>query len=176
MDMQTPDRAVRLAVELVNTRTRDPEKLRSPADLRRFLLEHGEPEPVDVTGADLVEMIAVRERLRPVFGAEPGAAAAVVNELLADHAVRPYLSDHDGTPWHLHIAPPDASWATWMAATAAHGIAAFAAAHGFAALRTCAADDCERVFANPAERRVRLFCTPTCASRTRVAAHRARRA
>src|SRR5919197_915058 len=62
MDMQTPDRAVRLAVELVNTRTRDPEKLRSPADLRRFLLGHGEPEPVDVTRADLAEMIAVRER------------------------------------------------------------------------------------------------------------------
>jgi predicted RNA-binding Zn ribbon-like protein len=176
MDVQTPDRAVHLAVDLVNTRTRSPEQLRSPADLSRFLLDHGEPEPVEVTEADIVEMIAVRERLRPVFHEPPRAAAGIVNELLAEHAVRPYLTDHDGAPWHLHIAPPDARWATWMAATAALGIATFAAGHGFDALGTCAADDCERVFANPAQRRVRLFCTPTCASRTRVAAYRARKA
>jgi len=49
------------------------------------------------------------------------------------------------------------------------------AGHGFDALGVCAAVDCERVFANPAERRPRRFCTPKCSSRTRVAAYRARR-
>ena len=173
--LQTPDRGVRLAVDLVNTRTRDPEKLLTAGDLRQFLLDHAEPEPVEVSDADLAEMIEVRERLRPVFGAEPAEAAGIVNELLSEHAVRPYLSDHDGAPWHLHIARPDAGWAHWLAAAAALGIAVFVAGHGFDALGRCAATDCERVFANPAERRIRLFCTPTCASRTRVASYRARR-
>nr|WP_242001644.1 CGNR zinc finger domain-containing protein [Kribbella steppae] len=55
------------------------------------------------------------------------------------------------------------------------GLAGFAAGHGFAAIGTCAAVDCERVFVNAAERRPRRFCSPTCSSRTRVASHRARR-
>jgi hypothetical protein len=127
-----------------------------------------------VTDADVAAVIAVRERIRPAFRLPATAAAALLNDLLAEFAERPYLSDHDGTPWHVHATRADASWAGWLAGTAALGLAMFAAAHGFTALGTCAADDCERVFVNPAERRVRRFCTPNCATRTRVAAHRAR--
>ncbi|WP_433161229.1 CGNR zinc finger domain-containing protein [Kribbella sp. CA-247076] len=175
MDIQTPDRLVRLAVDLVNTRTLEPEKLSTTDDLRAFLLEHGESEPIELAEDDLAEVRAVRERIRPVFHREPAEAARLLNELLAEYAVRPYLSDHDGSPWHLHVAEPDATWSRWMAATTALGLAGFAAGHGFGALGSCAAADCERVFANPAERRPRRFCTPTCASRTRVASYRARR-
>jgi predicted RNA-binding Zn ribbon-like protein len=174
MDIQSPDRLIRLAVDLVNTRTREPERLNSPAELRTFLLEHGESEPVEVGEQDLADIRAVRERLRPVFHAEAGEAAQLVNGLLAEYAVRPYLSDHDGTAWHLHVAKPDASWAEWLAATTALGLATFAAGHGFEAFGVCAAVDCERVFVNAAERRPRKFCTPRCSSRTRVASHRAR--
>ncbi|MGC4939058.1 CGNR zinc finger domain-containing protein [Kribbella sp. DT2] len=200
----TPNRLVGLAVDLVNTRTLEPEKLTKPADLRRFLLDHGEPEPVRINEQDLIEVREVRELIRPVFhagapgaaettggaavavggagaaaavgGAGAGKAAGMLNGLLAEYAVRPYLSDHDGTPWHLHVARPEASWAEWLAAGAALGLSGFAAAHGFGAIGVCAAGDCERVFVNPAARRPRRFCTPTCASRTRVASHRARRA
>ncbi|TDW66528.1 CGNR zinc finger domain-containing protein [Kribbella pratensis] len=172
MEIQSPDRLIRLAVDLVNTRTRDPEQLTSPAALRSFLLEHGESEPIEVTEEDLIAVRAVREQVRPVF--HDGGAEAI-NGLLAEYAVRPYLSDHDGSPWHLHVAEPDASWAEWLAATTALGVATFVAGHGFEALGVCAAVDCERVFANPAERRPRRFCTPKCSSRTRVAAYRARR-
>jgi predicted RNA-binding Zn ribbon-like protein len=171
VEIQSPDRLIRLAVDLVNTRTREPEQLTSPAALRAFLLEHGEPDPIELTEKDLTAVRAVRERLRPVFHT---GGAEVINELLAEYAVRPYLSDHDGSPWHLHVAEPDASWAEWLAATTALGLATFAAGHGFGALGVCAAVDCERVFANPAERRPRRFCTPRCSSRTRVASYRAR--
>lgn len=169
--LQTPDRLIRLAVDLVNT-----QQLTSPAALRKFLLDHAEPEPVEVTETDLTEVIQVRDRLRPVFDARPAQAAGVLNGLLADYATRPYLSEHDGTPWHLHVAEPDAGWAQWLGAATALGLAGFAAGHGFSALGVCAAADCERVFVNPAERRPRRFCTPTCAGRTRVALHRARQA
>lgn len=176
MEIQAPDRLVRLAVDLVNTRTLEPEQLTTPGDVRTFLLEHGESEPITLDDDDLAAVRAVRERIRPVFDAAPGEAAAVLNGLLEEYAVRPYLSDHDGSPWHLHVAKPGATWADWLAATTALGLAGFAAGHGFDALGVCAANDCERVFVNPAERRPRRFCTPTCASRTRVASYRARQA
>lgn len=174
--LQTPDRMVRLAVDLVNTRTREPERLTDAGALRRFLLDHAEPEPVEVTEDDLAGVIGIRERLRPVFEAVPARAAGVLNDLLRDFATRPYLSDHDGTSWHLHVARDDASWAEWLGAATALGLAGFAAGHGFGAMDVCAAGDCERVFVNPAARRPRRFCTPTCAGRTRVAQHRARQA
>ncbi|GAA1128515.1 CGNR zinc finger domain-containing protein [Kribbella jejuensis] len=174
MEIQSPDRLIRLAVDLVNTRTREPEKLTSPAALREFLLEHGEPEPIEVDEDDLAKVRMVREWLRPVFEGDPARAARVLNAMLERYAVRPYLSDHDGTPWHVHVARPGAPWADWLAATTALGLATFGAAHGFEALHLCAAVDCERVFANPAENRPRRFCTPRCATRTRVASYRAR--
>jgi predicted RNA-binding Zn ribbon-like protein len=174
VDIQTPDRQLRLAVDLVNTRTLDPEQLTTPADVREFLLEHGESDPITLDKNDLVAVREVRERVREVFHADPAAAARTLNELLAEYAVRPYLSDHDGSPWHLHVAKPGATWADWLAATTALGLATFAAGHGFEALGVCAAADCERVFANAAEKRPRRFCTPRCSSRTRVASYRAR--
>ena len=174
MEIQSPDRLIRLAVDLVNTRTREPEKLTSAADLRAFLIEHGESEPITLDDDDLAGARALRERLRPAFHADPAEAARVLNGVLEEYAVRPYLSDHDGLPWHLHVAKPDASWTEWLAATTALGLATFAAGHGFEALGVCAAVDCERVFANSAERRPRRFCTPRCSSRTRVASYRAR--
>ena len=173
--LQTPDRLIRLAVDLVNTKSLDPEKLTSPEALERFLLDHGEPT-ADVDEDDLDQVKAVRERIRPVFHAEPRDAAMILNDLLAEYAVRPYLSDHDGAPWHLDVAKPEATWAEWLAAGTALGLAGFAAGHGFASIDSCAAEDCQRVFVNPAERRPRRFCTPTCSSRTRVASYRARRA
>jgi predicted RNA-binding Zn ribbon-like protein len=176
VDIQTPDRLVRLAVDLVNTHTRTPEQLTTPADVREFLLEHGESDPIELDEDDLVAVREVRERIRPVFHADPAAAAQTLNELLAEYAVRPYLSDHDGSPWHLHVTKPEASWAEWLAATTALGLSSFAAGHGFGAIGVCAAADCERVYVNPAERRPRRFCSPTCSSRTRVASYRARRA
>ncbi|TDD52127.1 hypothetical protein E1263_29350 [Kribbella antibiotica] len=171
--LTTPDRMVRLAVDLVNTKTLEPEQLTAPQALSQFLLDHGEPVAV-VDPRDLVQVKAIREQIRPVFHARPTEAAAILNTLLAEYAVRPYLSDHDGSPWHLHVAKPEATWAEWFAAGAAVGLAAFAAGHGFDAINACAASDCERVFVNAAERRPRRFCTPTCSSRTRVASYRAR--
>jgi predicted RNA-binding Zn ribbon-like protein len=174
VDIPAPDRLVRLAVDLVNTRTLSPERLTSPAAVREFLVEHGESGPITLDDADLVAVRAVRERIRPVFHADPAAAARVLNDLLEEYAVRPYLSDHDGSPWHLHVAKPGATWAEWLAATTALGLSSFVAGHGFQALAVCAAADCERVFANAAEKRPRRFCTPRCSSRTRVASYRAR--
>lgn len=174
--LQTPDRALRIATDLVNTHRRGDELLHGPVELRRFLLDHAEPEPVDVTQRDVDEVRAVRRRLRAVYEAEhPDDAAAVLNQLLADHATRPYLSNHDGNPWHVHVTTMDAGWAQSIAAMSATALATVAAGYGFDALRTCAARDCDTVFVTTARHRVRLYCSQTCGTRARVSSHRARR-
>lgn len=167
---------MRIATDLVNTCRRGEERLRSAADLRRFLLDHAEPEPVEVTEADVAGVRAVRARLRAVYEAERDAeAAAVLNDLLARYATRPYLTDHDGSPWHLHVNTMDAGWPESLAAMAAMGLATVAAGYGLAAIRTCAAPGCDAVFVTTTRQRIRRYCSPACATRTRVSAHRARR-
>jgi hypothetical protein len=173
--MQRPGRAVALAVDLVNTGRRGRDELAGPGALRRLLAAHGEAEPVDVDDADVAGARALRGRLAPVFGAEPATAAAVLNGLLDEAAVRPRLSDHDGSAWHLHVAPAGASWAGWLAATTATGLAILVAEHGFDRLGRCAADACDTVFVDTSRSGTRRFCSDACATRARVAAFRARR-
>lgn len=172
--MQTPGRPVRIATDLVNTWRQGQERLRTATDLRQFLLDHAEPEPVRVTEEEVAEVRLIRRQLREVFEAEQERyAAAILNRLLAVHATRPYLSDHDGNPWHLHVTTMDASWAQWLAAVSATGLAVLVAGYGFGVLRCCAAASCGAAFVTTA-RRARRFCSPACATRTRVRAHRAR--
>lgn len=174
--LQTPDRAVRIATDLVNTNSNGAEALGDPALLRQFLLDHAEPPPVNPTARDVALIHPIRQQLRTVYQAERSDdAAAVLNSLLAEHASRPFLSDHDDTTWHVHVTAVDAGWPRWIAATTALGLATTAAGHGFEALRVCAAAGCDVVFVSTAGKRVRRYCSSTCATRTRVTSHRARR-
>lgn len=173
--LQTPDRAIVIATDLVNTAALGTEELRTPADLRQFLLDHAEPEPIAVTDRDLEQVHALRHKLRQIYAAKHDRNAAdAINELLTTYATRPYLSDHDSTPWHVHVTTMDADWARWLAATTAMGLAVLVAGHGFDALRICAANDCDRAFVTTARQRVRRFCSSTCATRSRVTSYRAR--
>ncbi|MPZ27951.1 MAG: hypothetical protein GEV12_16445 [Micromonosporaceae bacterium] len=166
---------MRIAVDLVNTHRDGAELLAGPDDLRRFLLDHAEPEPVSVTGAELAKVRVLRQRLRAVFEAERDVdAAAILNALFAEHATRPYLSDHDGAPWHLHVSTMDADWGRSLAALTAMGLAVLVAGRGFGVLRRCAAAGCELVFVATTPGRVRRFCSPACATRTRVSSYRDR--
>lgn len=165
-----------ITVDLVNTATHSGDRLRTAADLAAFLLAHGESDPVTVDADDLAAVRALRERLRVVFETgDETQAARVVNELLDAHATRPYLSNHGGAPWHLHASPADADWASWLAARTALALALIISDGGFPRLRRCAADDCAVVLLDTSRNHTRRFCSPTCATRTRVAAHRARR-
>ncbi len=128
-----------------------------------------------MTGQDLAGIRQLRDRLRQVFeAADAGRAAAVLNDLLGSAATRPYLTNHDGTDWHLHVSAPEADWTTWLSARTALALALVIADGGYARLRVCAAPDCAVVLLDASRNHTRRFCTPTCATRTRVAAHRAR--
>ncbi|GIF73973.1 CGNR zinc finger domain-containing protein [Asanoa siamensis] len=165
-----------LAAALANTAPgrRHGDLLATPADLAALLRAHDEPEPVDVDAGDLRDALAARDAFTGVFDAAPDeqALAERLNTLLAGSA-RPRLVAHGGVPLHLHVDAPGASWGGWLAASGAMGLALLVAEHGADVLRRCAADDCRDALLRTGSGPARRFCSATCASRVRVAAHRA---
>jgi predicted RNA-binding Zn ribbon-like protein len=173
-----PARWGRLAVALVNTAPgeRQRDQLVTAGQLRDLLLAEDEPGPVEVSEQDLADARRARDALGAVFAARehPGQLAALLNDLLARTA-RPRLVEHEGVPLHLHVDAPDASWGGWLAASGAMALALLTAEHGTGVLGRCEAPGCAHVLLRTGPGPARRFCDGACASRTRVAAYRARR-
>lgn len=172
------DECIDLGVDLVNTenRHRGTEGLDSPQALEDFVAAHRVSHPRPVTDADLAAVRGVREQLRGVFeAAEAGAAAATINEVLKASGARPYLSAHDGNPWHFHYTPPEAPLAQHIAAEAAMGLGVVLDDGGFDRLHVCAGEKCLDVFVDRSKNRSRRFCSPEiCGNRESVKAYRRR--
>ncbi|MEO7378009.1 MAG: CGNR zinc finger domain-containing protein [Nakamurella sp.] len=166
------------AAALVNTAVRDEEHLPDVAALSRFLDSHDFSGRRDLDHAELEQVRALRPRLHALWGEDDvDRVAEVVNELLAQAQARPFLSRHDGWPWHLHLTPTDAPLASRMAAEAAMAFADLIRIDELDRLGFCAADDCDAVLVDFTRNRSRRFCdTGNCANRQHVKAYRARRA
>jgi predicted RNA-binding Zn ribbon-like protein len=168
-----------LAVALINTAPseRQEDLLTAAGQLRELLLAHDEPGRVEVDGRDLADARQARDELGAVFGARQseGQVAALLNELLARTA-QPRLVEHEGVPLHLHVEAPGASWGGWLAASGAMALALLVAEHGTEVLGRCQAPGCAHVVLRTGPGPARRFCDNACASRTRVAAYRARQA
>ncbi|WP_232660463.1 CGNR zinc finger domain-containing protein [Pseudonocardia sp. TRM90224] len=114
-------------------------------------------------------------RLRTVFDApDLDAGAVAVNALLADVTVEPHLSGHDGQRWHLHYSPPEAGVVDRLRSTTAFALAMLVSEYGMDRHGRCAADGCTKVYADTSRNAARRYCSPACANRSAVAAHRAR--
>jgi CGNR zinc finger len=148
----------------------------SPAEVADILLRHGEPGPVTLTSADLAGLRRAARALWPVFGAaSAGQAAGHLNEILRAYAHPPRLSCHDGTAWHLHAdGRDDGPWAEWFACSSALALATLLAERQANPAGLCASPACGRPFIDSGQGAPRRYCSPRCASRERVAAHRAR--
>ena len=94
--------------------------------------------------------------------------------LLEAQDCKPQLTRHDGIP-HLHYARDGAPLDRWLATMAVSGLVLYACRHGRSRLRRCAAAGCGRWLADTSRNQTRRYCAHACASRTTVAAHRARR-
>jgi hypothetical protein len=164
-----------LAVALTNTEPgqRHSDLLTTAAELAALLRDHDEPEPVDVEPADLADALVARDAFSAVFdvAGDEAAVAERLNALLASTA-RPRLVAHAGVPLHLHVDAPGSSWGGWLVASGAMGLALLVAEHGAAVLTRCAATDCRDAVLRTGSGPPRRFCSATCASRVRVAAHR----
>lgn len=166
--------ALGAAVALVNAVTTTPAE--PPADqLRALLVEHGYQAGQAPATAEPA-LRAWAERLRTVFAApDLAATAGAVNVLLAAVRVEPHLSDHDGQRWHLHYGPPSADVVERVRATTAFALAMLVSEYGTDRHGRCAAAGCDRVYADTSRNAARRYCSPACANRSAVAAHRARR-
>lgn len=164
--------AARLAAALANL---DPATA-DAAVVRELLREHWVAR-AELTETDVTALVAWGGRLREVFTAGSVAAkVAILNALLAEVAARPYLSTHDGQPPHLHYADDAGPVPARVRAQTAAGLAVLLADAGAHRLGACAAPGCRTVFVDTSRAGRRIYCTPTCATRVNVAAHRARRA
>jgi hypothetical protein len=99
-----------------------------------------------------------------------------VNELLSAYPPDLHISTHDGQgPAHLHHARDGEPGLTWIGRSCAAALAHIACDVPDVAIGQCAAESCGKYFVDQSRNRSRKFCGNTCASRTTVAAHRARK-
>ena len=96
-----------------------------------------------------------------------------LNELLALARPRPYATHHDGE-LHLHYARPDAPALEQLTTTVAMGLSQVVVQHGWQRLGVCSAEGCDDVYVDTSRNASRRYCSNTCASRSTVAAYRAR--
>lgn len=125
-------------------------------------------ESPEGTGVRVTEPQALRhlsEQLRTIV-TEPdqGAAAALLNRLLAEHHAAPQLAPDSGH-WRLHLHPARSTNEALDAVKAASGLAALMDQHGWTTLKVCTASRCEDVFQDQSRSRTRRYCSRTCANR-----------
>jgi len=168
------------AVRLVNTA--DPRRpgrdgLADLGTLRSFLADRPHLA-MRATDADVAHLTALRSELREVFESvdrrEPSRAVDLLNRLLVEHPIRPQISGHDGSDWHLHLTEEGGA-AERYAADAIMGLAMLVTGLGIDRLGICQALPCRNTFVDTSTNRSRRYCSDRCATRANVAAYRARK-
>lgn len=132
---------------------------------------------LELTQHDLSALAELADDLAPLFAArDVEHAVELLNERLARTAVAPRISMHDGRGPHLHVEPEGADPVLRLRANCLMGVAAVLCDGGRLRLGTCDGADCDLVWLDSSRNARRRFCSDRCATRTHVAAHRARRA
>jgi predicted RNA-binding Zn ribbon-like protein len=169
------EESLQAAVALVNS-LEPPQTLESVAELSAFFERFGYTGRHDRTRVELDEVRALRPRLRELLTADRDTAAALVNDLLAEHEAVPRLVRHDPLDWHVHAVPDDAPLATRVAVETAMAMVDVIREDEMSRLGVCADDDCEGVVVDLSRNRSKRFCSTACGNRNAVAAYRARHA
>lgn len=166
------DAYARTAVALVNAR------LERPDDLSK-LFPPGSWQREHLGQRDLGVLRRAQRRLREVFAAgtagQDADVVARLNALLDSHPVRPRISGHDATDWHMHVTGRGSSVSAEYLAGAVWGLAVWVCRYGSARFGVCADDHCRNVYLDTSSNNCRRFCSERCATRSHVAAHRARK-
>jgi hypothetical protein len=165
--------AVELAIDLANA------QLDAPSGVSDFLHGHADwvtpGTPLELSERDAAALTRLSALVRGVAVAEnQGDVVDRLNTLLARAHPRPYATDHDGE-LHLHYARPDAPLLEQLTTTVAMGISQAVVQHGWQRLGVCSAEGCDDVYVDTSRNASRRYCSNTCASRSTVAAYRARR-
>ncbi len=166
------DAYAQTAVDLVTA------PLDSPDDLKALFGDRAWPVET-ATDRDLGTLRRAQKRLRGVFeaGAAGRDADAVddLNGLLAAFPVQPRISGHDASDWHMHVTGRGAQFSAEYLAGAVWGLSVWLCTHGSARFGVCADARCGNVYLDTSSNCCRRFCSERCATRSHVAAHRARK-
>jgi CGNR zinc finger/Putative stress-induced transcription regulator len=159
------------AVELANAH------LETVSDLRALLADRAFLQP-RIAESDLRRLRRLQAELRPVFAAsdrgDEREAVVLLNGLLAKYPVSPRIAGDETTSWHLHAASRGSSVAEHLIAEALLGLAVLVVDVGAGRLGECQAVRCDKVFIDTSPNRSRRYCCDRCATRSNVAAYRAR--
>lgn len=141
--------------------------------VNKILESYGEKNS-KITYADLDDLKIVSRKLYAIFEAQNTAEAAqLLNVILGEYAHAPRLSNHNDSPWHLHVDSSDhAPWAEWFAASSALALATLLAEKQRSPGGLCASPMCGRPFIDLGKGGGRNYCSPKCSTRERVAAYR----
>jgi predicted RNA-binding Zn ribbon-like protein len=162
----------RTGVSLVNSPLADMSDLLA-------LFGAGSWEAAEAVERDLTVLRRARKRLREVFAhgsaGRDADAVAELNALLVTYPVQPRISGHDRGDWHMHVTGRGASVSAEYVAGAVWGLAVWLCEYGSARFGVCADEHCGNVYLDTSSNCCRRFCSERCATRSHVAAHRARK-
>jgi predicted RNA-binding Zn ribbon-like protein len=163
----------RTGVELVNA------PLDTLDDLKILFTGENDWMRDEVTERDMTVFRRAQKRLRDVFEfGTAGRDADVVSELnslLEAFPVQPRISGHDSSDWHMHVTSRGASVSAEYLAGAVWGLSVWLCEYGSARFGICADARCGNVYLDTSSNNCRRFCSDRCATRSHVAAHRARK-
>ena len=167
------DAYARTAVDLVNADVEDIARLRE--------LFSGDTAWMrdEVQDREVPVFRRAQRRLREVFehGTAGRDADAVreLNALLEAFPVQPRISGHDAGDWHMHVTSRGASVSAEFLAGAVWGLSVWLCEYGSERFGICADERCGNVYLDTSSNNCRRFCSERCATRSHVAAHRARK-
>jgi hypothetical protein len=166
------DAYARTAVDLVNARLDDLDDLKALFGPETWMAE-------ETGDRDVAVFRRAQKRLRDVFelgttGRDTEAVNAL-NNLLEAFPVQPRISGHDSSDWHMHTTSRGSSVSSEYLAGAVWGLSVWLCQFGSARFGVCADDRCGNVYLDTSSNCCRRFCSERCATRSHVAAHRARK-
>ncbi len=166
------DAYARMAVDLVNAPLDDLNSLKTVFPDPEWMCE-------EATERDLQAFRRAQKKLRDVFehGSSGREHEAVneLNSLLETHPVHPRISGHESGNWHIHVTSRGSMVSAEYLAGAVWGLSVWLCEYGSARFGVCADERCGNVYLDTSSNNCRRFCSERCATRSHVAAHRARK-
>jgi predicted RNA-binding Zn ribbon-like protein len=166
------DEYARTAVDLVNAQVETLEQLRDFYGPESW-------QAGEISDRDVATLRRGAKRLREVFehgsAGRDTAAVAALNALLESHPVQPRISAHKVDDWHMHVTGRGSSVGAEHMAGAVWGLAVWLCESGSSRFGVCADERCGNVYLDTSSNSCRRFCSERCATRSHVAAHRARK-